>query len=66
MNSDSSTYNEEVMPTPVVRHTLQQQLARLNWHPMFTGRCPSCDMPIRQTQQQQVHWDCDQCGWMDD
>ncbi|NEZ65156.1 hypothetical protein D0962_20660 [Leptolyngbyaceae cyanobacterium CCMR0082] len=66
MNADPApTYNGEVIPSPVVRHTLEQQLALLNWHPVFTGRCPRCEMPLLQTKPPRVHWDCS-CGWMDD
>ncbi|MFG6105409.1 hypothetical protein U2F10_24355 [Leptothoe sp. EHU-05/26/07-4] len=61
-----ATYNGEAIPSPVVRYTLEQQLALLDWHPIFTGRCPNCEMPILQTQPPRVHWDCDRCEWMDD
>ncbi len=67
MNTDDTpAYNGEAILSLAVRYTLQQPLALLNWHPSFTGRCPNCEMPIRQTQPQQVYWDCEQCGWMDE
>lgn len=46
--------------------TTEEQLGLLDTHPLFTGRCPNCEMPIRQTEPPRVHWDCDECGWMDD
>ncbi len=42
---------------------IDQQLALLNTHPLFTGRCPNCEMPIAAPQ---IHWDCQHCGWVDD
>lgn len=46
--------------------TDEQRLALLDWHPLFTGRCPNCEIPIRQTTPPRVHWDCGACGWVDD
>ena len=37
----------------------------LDWHPLFTGRCPECEMPI-QSDPLPLHWDCVHCGWTDD
>lgn len=51
------------LPTQI---TGEQRLALLDWHPMFVGRCPNCEMPMRQTAPARVHWDCGECGWMDD
>ena len=46
--------------------TDEEKLALLDWHPMFTGRCPNCEMPLHQTDPPRVHWDCEHCGWVDD
>ena len=56
-----STYAGEVIMDP--SKDIHQQLALLNTHPLFTGRCPTCEMPITVFQ---VHWDCQHCGWVDD
>ncbi|HIK13760.1 MAG TPA: hypothetical protein IGS53_00430 [Leptolyngbyaceae cyanobacterium M33_DOE_097] len=42
------------------------RLELLDYHPMFTGRCPECEMPMQQTEPPRVHWDCSVCGWKDD
>jgi len=46
--------------------TPQEKLELLDTHPMFTGRCPQCEMPYPQYDSLPVHWDCNQCGWVDD
>lgn len=40
-------YAGDWIPQLPTRITVEQQLALLDWHPMFTGRCPNCEMPIR-------------------
>jgi predicted RNA-binding Zn-ribbon protein involved in translation (DUF1610 family) len=37
----------------------------LDWHPMFTGKCPQCGALFDRDHTARVHWDCE-CGWMDD
>jgi len=46
--------------------TPEEKVELLDTHPMFTGRCPQCEIPYPQFEQPPVHWDCDQCGWLDD
>lgn len=58
-------YGGELVIAPEQRWTMQQKLELLDWHPMFTGRCPNCEMPLLQMAPVLVHWDC-QCGWRDD
>jgi hypothetical protein len=58
-------YNGELVLQPRQR-TLMEQLDLLDTHPLFTGRCPNCEMPLLPTNPIQVHWDCSSCGWMDD
>jgi hypothetical protein len=62
----ASYYNGELIVQPEFRFTQVEQLRLLDWHPLFTGRCPECEMPIVQTYPLRVHWDCSACGWRDD
>lgn len=62
----ASYYAGELVINPIQRWTREQQLAILDWHPMFTGRCPKCERTILQTTPVRVHWDCQHCGWRDD
>ncbi|MBD1851020.1 hypothetical protein H6F87_13520 [Cyanobacteria bacterium FACHB-502] len=48
------------------RRTLTEQLELLDTHPLFTGRCPNCELLIVSVHPVQVHWDCQGCGWIDD
>lgn len=61
-----SHYAGEFVAKP--RHELsdKERLELLDWHPLFTGRCPHCEMPLAQTMPVRTHWDCEHCGWMDD
>ncbi len=58
-------YNGELIYQPEQRLTRQQRLELLLWHPTFTGRCPRCGTGFPQAGDR-VHWDCEQCGWVDD
>lgn len=62
----ASYYNGELILQPQQRFDLEEKLMMLDWHPLFTGRCPNCDRPIHQTEPLRVHWDCQACGWKDD
>ena len=62
---EEATYCGEVIPEAMT-HTTEEQWALLDWHPIFTGRCPNCEMPMLQTTPPRVHWDCEDCGWKDD
>ena len=35
-------------------------------HPIVTGLCPKCGNDYDQGNTPLVHWDCGECGWMDD
>jgi hypothetical protein len=59
-------YNGELILQPQQRWTPEQQLELLDTHPLFTGRCPQCEMTYPQYETPPVHWDCSACGWMDD
>lgn len=58
---DQVYYAGEEVVQPVQRFSTQQKLALLDWHPMFTSRCPQCETPILRSP-----WECDHCGWSDD
>ncbi len=58
-------YNGDLVLQPRQR-TLTAQLGLLDTHPLFTGRCPNCEIPLLPTHPVQVHWDCSNCGWIDD
>ena len=62
----ASYYNGELILQPRQRWTLEQQLELLDTHPLFTGRCPQCEMTYPPYETPPVHWDCSACGWMDD
>jgi hypothetical protein len=62
----ASYYNGELILQPRQRWTPEQQLELLDTHPLFTGRCPRCEMTYPQYETPPVHWDCSECGWMDD
>ncbi|MEG4407207.1 hypothetical protein [Microcoleus sp. MON2_D5] len=62
----ASYYNGELILQPPQRWTLEQQLELLDTHPLFTGRCPQCKMTYPKYETPPVHWDCLECGWMDD
>jgi hypothetical protein len=61
----ASYYDGELILTPEQRWSRLEQLALLDSHPMFTGRCPQCEAGIA-LGISRVHWDCEQCGWTDD
>ena len=62
----ASYYNGELILQPPQRWTLEQQLELLDTHPLFTGRCPQCEMTYPKYETPPVHWDCSECGWIDD
>ncbi|MEP0798239.1 hypothetical protein NDI44_27315 [Trichocoleus sp. DQ-A3] len=60
------TYISELFTTPRQRFTPEEKLELLDYHPLFTGRCPCCEMPFEMKKPPSVHWDCSMCGWRDD
>jgi hypothetical protein len=52
------------IPQPFPVLTENEQLALLDWHPQFTGRCPECETPIAESAKGQ--WCCGHCEWADD
>ncbi len=62
----ASFYNGELILQSRQRWTQQEQLQLLDVHPLFTGRCPECEARIERDYSARVHFDCIECGWMDD
>lgn len=62
----ASYYGGELVLEQAERRSLDEQVQLLDTHPLFTGRCPNCEMPLIQTDPPRVHWDCEYCGWPDD
>ncbi|MBD1847798.1 hypothetical protein H6F89_31315 [Cyanobacteria bacterium FACHB-63] len=60
---DRVHYAGEEIVEPVQRWTEAEKLALLDWHPMFTGRCPNCEVTIPFGERSL--WKCDHCGWKD-
>jgi predicted RNA-binding Zn-ribbon protein involved in translation (DUF1610 family) len=61
-----SWYSDHLITNRPSRYTQEQQLAILDSHPFFTGVCPSCGHEFERQNQPKVHWDCPECGWVDD
>ncbi|WP_036487321.1 hypothetical protein [Myxosarcina sp. GI1] len=58
-----SWYNDELIPNRPSSYTQAEQLEILDTHPVFTGVCPQCRYRFNE---RLVHYDCPECGWMDD
>ncbi len=43
-----------------------EQLQVMMTHPFFTGYCPQCGQEFAQITPPPEHWDCEECGWLDD
>jgi hypothetical protein len=54
-------YLGDWIPQPFPEMTEAEKLALLDWHPLFTGRCPNCEMPIAESDEGQ--WKCGHCEW---
>lgn len=61
----ASYYAGELILQPQQRWTQEEQLALLDTHPMFTGKCPACSQQFPKYEKPPIHWDCP-CGWIDD
>lgn len=62
---DCSSYNGEEIIQAQQLWTREEMLELLDSHPLFTNRCPSCEMPFPRFEKPPIHWDCE-CGWKDD
>lgn len=56
-------YVGDWIPQPFPNISRDEQLALLDWHPQFTGRCPTCEMLIAEATE--GRWRCRYCGWQD-
>ncbi len=54
------------MPNRPSRYTPEEQLEILDNHPFFTGVCPQCGHRFDKNNPPAVHWDCPECGFIDD
>jgi len=63
---DYSWYGNELIANRPSRYTPEQQLGILDTHPFFTGVCPQCEYEFDKNNPPAVHWDCSECGWIDD
>lgn len=54
-------YAGDWIPQPFPEITIEEQLALLDWHPQFTGRCPNCETPISEPASR--YWNCRHCEW---
>ena len=59
-------YNGEEIRQPQRRLTREEQLQLLDTHPLFTGKCPACGSTFDRDYTARVHWDCAECGWVDE
>jgi hypothetical protein len=48
------------------RLTTEQQLYLLDNHPLFTGKCSECGHIFNRDYTVLIHFDCPECGWIDD
>jgi hypothetical protein len=56
-------YNGEWIPVPHHRLTPEIQIQLLDWHPIFSGHCPNCEIPIATPEDSKLDWHCLQCDW---
>ena len=61
-----SWYGDELIPNKLPKYTSEQQIEMLDNHPFFTGICPNCQHQFDRTNHQIIHFDCPNCGWLDD
>jgi hypothetical protein len=59
-------YGEELIPYKRSRLTQEDRLQIAKTHPFFTGICSKCGYNFDLNNPPLVHWDCPQCGWIDD
>lgn len=59
-------YNGELIRQPRQMRTPSELMELLDTHPLFTGYCPRCNYQFERKFRSVVHWDCPNCGWVDD
>jgi hypothetical protein len=63
---ERSYYNGEEIAPPQRQLTPEQQWQVLESHPLFTGHCPRCSYQFPSHVPELIHFDCPECGWIDD
>ena len=66
MAPDEAFYNGDRIAPITDRLTIEQKLELLESHPIFTGRCPNCEVPMLETTPPRGHWECGECGWREE
>lgn len=59
-----SWYGDQLISNRTSRYSQSEQMEILDNHPFFTGVCPQCRHRFNR-ENQIVHFDCPECGWMD-
>ncbi len=59
-------YDGELVVTKPSLYTQEELLELINYHPIFTGICPQCKHEFDKNNPPLIHWDCPNCGWIDD
>lgn len=65
-NEGVSYYNGEKITLPKQSWTQEEKLRLLDTHPLFTGRCPNCEMPFTKIVKRSHKYICPHCFWKDD
>ena len=62
----ASYYNGELIVQPKQTRTKEEKLELLDNHPFFTGICTECGYTFDRDYTSRIHFDCPNCGWVDD
>lgn len=63
--SQASYYNGQLIVQPKQTKTKEEKLELLDNHPFFTGICPECGYTFDRDYVSRIHFDCPDCGWLD-
>ncbi|MBW4600803.1 MAG: hypothetical protein KME29_14685 [Calothrix sp. FI2-JRJ7] len=59
-------YNGQVIKQPLQNRTIEEKLALLDKHPLFTGACPGCNYKFERIELLNQQYICSNCGWSDE
>lgn len=59
MRESNGSYDGQIIRQPAQKLTRQEMLTLLDTHPLFTGRCPCCEIPLKLETRE---WHCHHCG----
>lgn len=62
----ASYYNDELIRQPSQQRTREEQLWLLDNQTLVNSVCPGCKYCFPQANFHTVHFDCPNCGWVDD